>query len=319
MRGPKVRTTSRLSWVCGLTVVVGIGCYGRDAAAVNPEHGPAAKTALPDAAAAQPAETTPAPELPRLTADQIAERNAQARGGLAAWRSLDSIEFQGQMDAGGKPNVRLPFTLQMERPHHQRLAIQFQAQTALQVYDGQNGWKLRPFLGRDDPEPFSDDERLRLTHEDELDGPLIDYAAKGGRLELEGTEMVEGKANYRLRLTRKDGYARHIWVDGTTFLETKIEGNPRRLDGRMHAVENYLRDYRQVGGLTIPYASETRVDGVTQTRRMTIEKVVLNPKLDDQLFGKPVGAGGRGGAQAQRPAGVANTVARQPAAAEPSQ
>ena len=314
-----MRATSRLSWACGLTVVLAVCCYGRDAAAVNPQRDAAAKTGAARAGASELAATVPAPELPRLTAEQIAQRNVQARGGLAAWRSLSSIQFQGQMDAGGKRNVRLPFTLQMKRPRHQRLAIEFEGKTALQVYDGQNGWKLRPFLGRDDPEPFSDDEKQKIAHQDDLDGPLIDYAAKGSRLELEGTETVEGKANYRLKLSRKDGYARRIWVDGTTFLETKIEGNPRRLDGRMHAVENYLRDYRQVSGLTIPYASETRVDGVTQTRRMTIEKVVLNPKLDDQLFGKPVGAGGRAGAQAQRPAGVANTVASQPAAAEPSQ
>jgi outer membrane lipoprotein-sorting protein len=315
MKDPKMRATSRFSWVGGLTLVLGICCYGRDAAAVNAQRDAEAKagSARPDAA--QLAAT--APELPKLTAAQVAERNAQARGGLAAWRSLNSIRFEGQLDAGGKRNVRLPFTLQMKRPHHQRLAIEFQGQTALQVYDGQNGWKLRPFLNRTDVEPFSDEEKQRVVHQDDLDGPLIDYAAKGCRLELEGTETVEGKANYRLKLTMKDGYVRHIWVDGTTFLETKIEGNPRRLDGRMHAVENYLRDYRQVGGLLIPYVSEAKVEGVAQTRKMTVEKVVLNPKLDDQLFGKPVGPGRHAGAQAQP--GVATGSAQATAAVEPSQ
>ena len=313
-----MRATSRHSWGCGLTVVLAVCCYGRDAAAVNPLRDPAAKTGAARVGASGPAATAPAPELPRLTADQIAQRNAQARGGLAAWRSLSAIQFQGQMDAGGKRNVRLPFTLQMKRPRHQRLAIEFEGKTALQVYDGQNGWKLRPFLGRDDPEPFSDDEKQKIAHQDDLDGPLIDYAAKGSRLELEGTETVEGKANYRLKVTGKDGHARHIWVDGTTFLETKIEGNPRRLDGRMHAVENYLRDYRQVGGLLIPYVSEAKVEGVPQTRKMTVEKVVLNPRLEDQLFGKPVVPGSHAAAQAQ-PGVATGSSAQATAAMERSQ
>jgi outer membrane lipoprotein-sorting protein len=318
MKDPKMRRTSRLPLACGVALVLGIGAYSLDAGAVNAERDAASRTAT-RSGATQPATAAPAPELPKLTAEQIAERNAQARGGLAAWRSLNSIQFQGQMDAGGTRNTRLPFTLQMRRPHHQRLAIEFQGQTAVQVYDGQNGWKLRPFLNRNDVEPFSDEERQRIARQDDLDGPLIDYAAKGSRVELEGTEMVEGRPNYRLKVTRKDGYARRVWVDGATFLETKIEGNPRRLDGRMHAVENYLRDYRRLGGLMIPYASETKVEGVTQTRKMTIDKIVLNPQLDDRLFGKPMAPAGRASAQAPSSFAVTNVAGSPPASTSPSQ
>jgi len=318
MKDPKMRTMSGLPLACGVTLVLGIGAYGPDAAGVNAQRDPAAQaTARP--ATDQPATAAPAPELPKLTSEQIAQRNAQARGGLAAWRSLNSIQFQGQMDAGGTRDTRLPFTLQMRRPHHQRLAIEFQGQTALQVYDGQSGWKVRPFLNRTDVEPFSDEEKKRIARQDDLDGPLIDYAAKGSQVELEGTERVEGRPNYRLKVTRKDGFARHVWVDGTTFLETKIEGNPRRLDGRMHAVENYLRDYRQVGGLMIPYTSETKVEGVAQTRKMTIDKVVLNPQFDDRVVGKPSVAAGRGSAQAQGGVAATITAGSLPASAGPSQ
>jgi hypothetical protein len=55
-------------------------------------------------------------------------------------------------------------------------------------------------------------------------------------------------------------------------------------------VETYLSDYRTVQGLMIPHLSETRVQAAKATHKMTVEKVVLNPKLDDALFGKPAGA-----------------------------
>src|SRR5215469_8463219 len=106
----------------------------------------------------QPAEV-PAPELPKLSAEQIAGRNVEARGGLKAWRAIHSIQMTGALDAGGRQDTRLPFTLQMKRPHYQRVAIEFAGQTAIQVFDGQNGWKLRPFLNRMDVEPFSEEEK----------------------------------------------------------------------------------------------------------------------------------------------------------------
>jgi hypothetical protein len=304
---------------CGVALLFATCGYVPEAAAIKVERDTAAPATTAQPRPAQPAASAPAPELPKLTAAQIAERNVQARGGLAAWRAIQSIQISGLLDAGGSNNARLPYLLQMKRPHYQRVAIEFQGQTALQVYDGQNGWKLRPFLNRNDVEPFSDDEKQRVAHQDDLDGPLIDYAAKGSTLQLEGTEMVEGKANYRLKLTTKDGYARRIWVDGTTFLESKMEGNPRRLDGKMRRVENILRDYRKVDGVLIPFVSESKVETAPKTRKMTVDKVVLNPQLEDGLFGKPVAAAASGGNPAARGTTADNAIAHPPAAAAASQ
>ena len=80
-----------------------------------------------------------------LTAEQIVEKNVAARGGLQAWRAVNSLTLSGEMDAGGKQNAKLPFVWSMKRPHKSRLEIRFQQQTAVQVYDGQQGWKVRPF------------------------------------------------------------------------------------------------------------------------------------------------------------------------------
>jgi hypothetical protein len=59
------------------------------------------------------------------------------------------------------------------------------------------------------------------------------------------------------------------------------------LDGRFHPVATSLRDYRSVNGLMIPYVNETVVEGVRQTEKIVVEKVIVNPKLDDSHFSKP--------------------------------
>lgn len=218
-----------------------------------------------------------------LTVEQIAAKNVAARGGSGAWHAVNGLRMAGEMDAGGKQDVKLPFVLSMKRPNKSRLEINFADKTALQVYDGSKGWKYRPFLNREDVEPFTEQES-RSAAATEIDSPLMDYASKGSKLELVGTDKVEGKAAYKLRLTPKTRAPYHVWVDAGSFLEVKVEGEPRKLDNRMHSVMVYYRDYKTVGGLTLPQVLETVVEGVAQTHKIKVTSFKLNPSLDDALF-----------------------------------
>ena len=265
-----------------------------------------------------------------LTAAQIVSKNVAARGGLKAWRAVQTLTETGKMGAGGdqrgqqqgqtpvkRPGkqvaptaasprlaqeAQLPFTLKLERPRRMRLELQFKGQTAVQVYDGTNGWKVRPFLNRMEVENYTEDELRKSALQSDLDGPLVDYEAKGSKVELEGTEKVEDKDNYRLKVTTRDGHESHVWVDAKTFLESKVEGTPRRLDGVEHPVEIYYRDYHNVDGLQIPFLMETKVLNATAkaktpsairpttfpVEKIVIEKVDVNAKLDAAQFTKPV-------------------------------
>src|SRR5690348_1968346 len=214
---------------------------------------------------------TPAAPAASLTAEQIVEKNAAARGGLDAWRAVTTMAFSGEMDAGGKNDAKLPFTMTLKRPHKSRLELRFREQTALQIYDGNQGWKVRPFLNRNEVEPFTPTEAKSAAGWTQLDGPLIDHAAKGTQVELTGAENVEGKSTYRLKVTPKSGPQRSIWVDAKSFLEVRIEGEPRRIDGKMRPVFVYYRDYKSEKGLAIPRVLESVVEGVKGSHKMTIQ------------------------------------------------
>jgi hypothetical protein len=194
--------------------------------------------------------------------------------------------------------VQLPFVMELARPGKMRFELEFGGQTAIQVFDGANGWKLRPYLGRRVVEPYTTDEMKAASMQADLDGPLVDYAAKGTVIELDGMEKVEGRDTYKVKLTMKNHQAIHVWIDAQTFLEAKIEGQPRRLDGIDHPVEVYFRDFRPVNGLQIPFVLETRVLQVGKTalgmkdppvppEKVIIEKAVVNPKLEESRFAKP--------------------------------
>ncbi len=255
------------------------------------------------------ADTTTKSAASQLSASQIVEKNVSARGGVERWRAVQALEFKGKLQAGGNkrptipvpgtkitPEVKvnrpteqaeLPFVMELSRGRKQRLEIEFNGQTAVQVYDGTQGWKVRPFLNRHDVEKFTPDELKAAAQQSDLDGYLIDYTSKGSKVELEGVEKVEGRSAYKLKVTDKNSYTHHIWVDAENFLEVKLEGTPRRLDGKYHPVAVFLRDYRPVNGLVMPYLLETTVDGVKDTEKIQIEEIVSNPKLDPSKFAMP--------------------------------
>jgi outer membrane lipoprotein-sorting protein len=263
--------------------------------------------------------------VPKLSAAQVVDKHVAAKGGLQAWRAVQTLSITGKMDAGygnsaersaklaregtgasvkraraatvvgadkdnAEQQVQLPFKLEMKRPQKSRLEIEFAGKTAVQVYDGQKGWKVRPYLNRNTVEPFSETEAKTVAATADMEGPLVDYAAKGTKVEVEAVEPVEGHDAYKLKLTLKSGTVQHIWIDAQSFLDVKVEGAPRRMDGRMHSVFTYQSDFRSVQGVMIPFVLETAVDGYRETHKMAIEKVALNPKLDDTLFNKPGGA-----------------------------
>ncbi len=255
-----------------------------------------------------------------LDAAQIVARNQTARGGESAWRKIDGMAFIGKMDAarprpalggtidaplpdaairhkrgsgesaanrGAKAEaVQLPYRLELKRPHKTRLEIDVQGQAAVQVYDGKEGWKLRPFLGQSTPEPFSPEELKLAANEPGLDGLLINSAANGTRVFVEGQEAVEGHPSYRLKLQLKNGDVRHVWIDAGTFLEIRVDGI-RKFDGRPRTTYTYFRDYRIVDGVRVPYLLETTIDGQHTVDKLVIEKIVINPELPDSQFSRP--------------------------------
>jgi hypothetical protein len=263
------------------------------------------------------------PQVANLSAAQILEKHVAARGGVQAWRAVQTLQLNGKIDAGrgdsnaramqmvnsskkhsGKASadevtpapaegqndakeVQLSFTLEVKRPNKSRLEIEVAGKTAVQVYDGVNGWKVRPFLNRNDAEPFTADEAKSEATRSDFDGPLIDAAAKGTKLALEGVEQIDGQPAYRLKATLKNGSVQHVWIDARTFLDIRVEGVPRRMDGKLRTVYVYQRDFRSVQGVMIPFLLETTVDGYPDRHKMVVEKAAVNPHLDDTLFSKP--------------------------------
>jgi hypothetical protein len=117
-------------------------------------------------------------------------------------------------------------------------------------------------------------------------------------VDLVGMEKVDDRDTDRLKMTMKNGNATDVWINARTFLETKMGGQPRRFDGVSHPVEVYFCDYHLVNELVIPFVLETKVLPLSQAgqkymappipvEKTVIEKVPMNPNLEESWFSKP--------------------------------
>jgi hypothetical protein len=244
-----------------------------------------------------------------MTAERIVARNAEARGGVDAWRKIQSMVWVGHVDSANAPAPNLPFVLALKRPDRTRFEITALNQIVVRVFDGKEGWKMRPSGGGGpDVRPYSADEVRFARDEQVIDGLLVDHEAKGIGVTLDGIEQVDGRDAWRLSIRLPSGANRHVWVDTQSFLDVKYDRQARGADGRPVIVEMMYRNFSDVDGLRIPLLIESGVPGAARKDRLVIDKVTLNPPLDDFMFAKPVAQGRHNsisiGADASQTAGV---------------
>jgi Outer membrane lipoprotein-sorting protein len=236
-------------------------------------------------AAAAPSGERSAP--PALTVEAIVARNLEARGGLEAWRKIDTMVWTGHIDTDKSPGG-LQFLLEMKRPNKTRFEIKGPNQQMVRAFDGKDGWKLHPAkAGGPEVQSFDADELKYAQDAEGFDGLLIDADAKGITIALEGAEQVEGHKAYRLRITKRSGVTRHAWVDAKSFLDVKYDRVMRDKAGQYNTVTVYYRDYQKIEGVKLPMTIETSTGSAKNPDRMVIERVALNPPLADRIFARP--------------------------------
>src|SRR5256712_5700231 len=226
-----------------------------------------------------------AQDKPQLTVDELVAKNVAAKGGADALRALQSVRFTGKMLVN-EGQFQLAYVETKKRPGEVRSEATLQGMTAIQAYDGEQGWKVYPFQGRKDPEKMSADDTKSLIEEAEIDGPLVDWKAKGSTVEYLGTEDVDGTSAHKLKVVRKNGDVSFVYLDPDHFLEIRIL-TQRTRHGAYEEVETDLGDYEKAAGVFVPTSIESGRKGDPDKRKIIIDKVEANVPVDDSIFHFP--------------------------------
>lgn len=222
-----------------------------------------------------------------LTVDQIIAKNIAAHGGLDKIMAQKSLRASGHMTLG--QGLEAPITYEQKRPGNFRFELTLQGLTLVQAYDGRTGWLVNPFEGKKDPELMGEDDLKDAQEQADIEGPLVNYKEKGNKVELVGREKVEGSDAYKLKVTLKNGDVRYIYLDADTFLEVKEESK-RTIRGSEVEAETIFGDYKEEGGVMMAHSFDQGPKGSPQRQHLTIEKVEINPTIDDARFVMPKAA-----------------------------
>ncbi len=226
-----------------------------------------------------------AQDKPQLTVDELVAKNVAAKGGVDALRALQSVRFTGKMLVN-EGQIQLAYVETKKRPADVRAELTLQGMTAIQAYDGEQGWKVSPFQGRKDPEKMSADDTKSLLEEAEIDGPLVDWKAKGSTVEYLGTEDVDGTLAHKLKVVRKNGDVTFVYLDPDAFLE--IRKTTQRVEqGAQVEVETDVGDYEKIAGVFLPFSIESGRKGDPDKQKIIIDKAEGNIPVDDAIFRFP--------------------------------
>jgi hypothetical protein len=235
--------------------------------------------------------------------DEILRRNATARGGVDEWNKIKTMVQIGRIERAGEvpgmpthttrparlapdANQIVGFRLELARPNKMRYELTYQGATAIQAFDGKEGFTVQPGPSGAIARPFSESQIHAAAEQLDLEGPLMGATIKGTVVSLEGTDTVHDRLAYKLSLKMKSGVTRHVWVDTETFLDVKLDGT-RQIGDRAWPIETLFQDFRKVGSVQVPYQIETTVGGVHTMESVKLIKVVLNVPLEDTLFTLP--------------------------------
>lgn len=231
-----------------------------------------------------------APMAQAMTVDEIVAKNIEARGGMTALKAIQSVKMTGRMNfSGGDFSVDLAFVNMNERGNKVRSEATLQGLTQVTAYDGSQGWIINPFQGRRDPERMSAEDAKGLQLQADIDGPLVDWKAKGHQVEYLGTEDVDGTEAHKLKITLKNGDVQYRYLDPDYFLEILVVDQAKRR-GIETEMETELGNYEKINGVYFPFAMESGPKGGQRGQKISIEKAEVNVDIDDGLFAFPKAA-----------------------------
>ena len=221
---------------------------------------------------------------PAQTAEELVNKNIEAKGGVEKMKAIHSVRMTGKLNAG--QGFVATVNQENTRPNLVRQTFSLQGMTAIQAYDGSEGWQIQPFGGHKDPEMMGEDDVRDLLLAADFDGSLVDYKGKGSTVEYLGHDVVDGDDALRLKVTLKNGDILYYYLDPDTFLEFRRESQQFiRGSIREHVLE--MGSYKAVNGVMFPYSLSEGSKSNPSEQTTTIEKIEVNVQIPNTEFALP--------------------------------
>ncbi len=208
------------------------------------------------------------------TVDEIVNRHIEAIGGKEKLSQVKSLYIENSLEVGGNQSPEVEYLVDSKGF---KTESEFNGMKIINCYTDKGGWLLNPFFGSTDPQPMPDEVYKAGKNVIYAGGALLDYAAKGNKVELIGKE----NNNYKIKVT-SGGAETTYFIDTATYYINKTVASAD-FGGQNIDVVTTFSDYKKTDfGIVLPYSRTT--DFGNFALAYTTTKVEVNKEIDPKIF-----------------------------------
>ena len=216
------------------------------------------------------------------TVDEIINKHLEAQGFMNI-KNIKTMKITGKIKMADK---LCPFKMYIKQPHSMRSEITVDGKTVIQSFDGQVGWFINPMDKKPKPQKMQPEMMEQLKKQAAIfDSPFADYKAKGIKISLAGTEKINKKKAYKLKITTKDNQELTGYIDVASNMFVRSVVTMKK-DNQTAIILTDFKKHKDAGGVKIPYDIDVKINGQS-AQEMIFNKIDVNTDLKNSIFSMP--------------------------------
>jgi zinc protease len=215
------------------------------------------------------------------TAEALLDGYVTAMGGKAAMEKIDNRVTHGKMEMAAQ-GIEMKLTLYSARPNLNYSLIESEMVGKIEKgTDGDVYWETSAMMGAQVKEGQERADYLRDSTFDKW----LHWREIFPEVEYVGTEILNEKPVHKVVVKPESGQPQTLYFDQASNLALRIDLVFEMPMGVV-PVTSYLKDYREIDGILIPYMMELEVMG--QQRLITTDRIEHNVELPADRFALPL-------------------------------
>ena len=217
------------------------------------------------------------------TADEIINKYIDARGGKEKLNAVKVLYMEGSRQMMGS---EIPVKVTVVQGKLFRTDFEFGGSSGYSIVTPTQGWSYVPMRSQS-VDQIPADALKGMQGQLDIAGPLVDYAAKGNKVELQGKETVDGKEAYKIKLTTAAGRDIIYYIDTNTNLLIQSKATAAPMGRNANAVPQEIitnySDYKSIDGVLFPQTIANPGSGM-QGGSTTFDTIVINKTISEDQF-----------------------------------
>lgn len=210
--------------------------------------------------------------------DEIVKKHIDAIGGLENWKKLKSLKMECSIKANGA-DIKVVICQLDKKAMRQDIAVM--GMNGYEIVTNTQGWSFMPFQGQIKPEAMTADDVKNSQDDLWIQDEFITYKELGKKLELIGSDDMDGTDCFKLKMTDKNNQETTYYIDKSDYNIIKSVSKVKA-DGKEMEVISTYGNYKKTEEGIVFAMSTTGGYGP-----MEITKIEVNPKIDETIFQLP--------------------------------